>query len=553
MWGTTCQSSSRGATPWEAVDQALADLGATDPATTRWVWVKSPDIIPDLRVAINFGANRGVTLTDVVMVGEQLARVDFLRLADNENDVRDLLDAWELLVNDEPYFLSNDVVTEETKVKVPVEPYTARDGEEYDFRWERTTKTLRPFGPHVNEQAVELQAQTGSAVPIVEARFLIHHLLANEGGGLYYEFQGIKESNNEKQDDLTFFLASYGLDLSVVELLRSDQKWATLRSGITGRPRAVLIVPHLRSRPTVNQGNVYITLDSFYGDKAAELHPILNLVESRYRAIELIAEEPSGLLRFALFGGNADENGDLLAANEQHKLQRSAPRFVVTDTTVPPPHPAILEPAISCIRCHAAGEGWRELDDTYSVTRLLRSRVDVFGDQDDGFPDFETINRVAGLYTGDFDKLLDRAREDLGGSMAMLHPKPILLGDGTPVPVESGSILDGDATSQSWDSLGQTHREYWYAMVDTPEIAADMGYVAKDDLEARGFLISNLRPLPPDQFGIRPEDPRIAAILDGTPINRLDYEAVFLDVAHRIRYNVGLGKVSTEEVANPPQ
>jgi hypothetical protein len=151
--------------------------------------------------------------------------------------------------------------------------------------------------------------------------------------------------------------------------------------------------------------------------------------------------------------------------------------------------------------------------------------VDVFGDQGDGFPDFETINRVAGLYTGDFDKLLDRSREDLGGSMAMLYPQ---------------EVVEGDSTSKAWDSVGKVHRQYWYEMVDIPEIAADMGYTAEDDQDARGFLIANLKPLPPDQFGIRPEDPRIAAILDGTPINRLDYEAIFLDVAHRIRYNGGV-------------
>lgn len=555
----------RSGVPMDAVALALADISqdAHHAAYYRYVWVPSGD--KDEAAAVDVVVNTAISkspalLRGVRLGGNQLLRYDLRLLAPQEADLKKLLEQWEKFQDDEPYFLVNGldaksvvIITEDAKVHTPKETLgTAKVGERLPYlgdmtdkenAWYRVTFQGQPafilqshakkesseakarvMGPHCGEEAVQVVVATHSQVPIVRSDYFTRKALSTLDGGQYYEFRGIEKSPDNAKADIEHFLETFaGVTEADIAKLRSDQKVAMFRSQVTGKPRAVVMFSGAQSRISVNQGLVMITQDMRDSDVDPLADPMLNLLKFKFPAIELFAEMQNGMLAYALYTGDINGDGDYDAADGEGKLVRSAPDDIATDHTVPVPHTGRLQPAISCIRCHntkrgeTEPEGW--LDLTNDVQSLLKSRLDVFGEQKDGFPNQDTLDRLAGLYSGDLAKPLRRARDDFAEAMLRLTSNP---GD------ENAS-----AVTVAHTEIIKTYHGYWYDLVSPETACRELGFAVDGNPAAITLLKRLLPPLAPDELGISPEDARLGALKAGLSINRLQWEAVYADAAAR--------------------
>jgi hypothetical protein len=555
----------RAGVPMDAVALALDDVSqaAHHAPYFRYVWIPSGD--KDEAAAVDVAVNTAISrsplpIKGVRLGGNQLLRYDLRLLAPQDADLKRLTELWEQFEKNEPYFLIQGeavkavvIVTEESGIHTGEKSLgRVKPGESLEYLGDMTdaqddwfrvrfaggegyilqskakkeaTKTkARVMGPHCGEEAAQLVIATHSQVPIVRHDYFTRTVLSTLDGGLYYEFRGIEESPDENLSDIEHFLETFaGVTEADIAKLRSDQKVAMFRSQVTGKPRSVVMFSGAQGRISVNQGLVMITQDMRDADVDPLADPMLNLLKFKFPAIELFAEMQNGMLAYGLYTGDINGDGKYDPTHGEGELVRSAPDDIATDHTVPVPHTGRLQPAISCIRCHNTKrgelqpEGW--LDLTNDVQTLLKSRLDVFGEKGDGFPNQDTIDRLAGLYAGDLSKPLRRARDDFSEAMLRLTGNP---GDET-----------ASAVTVAHDRIVKTYHTYWYDLV-TPEIACrELGFSVDGNPAAITLLKKLLPPLAPDELGIAPEDARLGALKAGVSINRLQWEAVYADAAAR--------------------
>lgn len=565
--------AKRAGVPADAVALALADVAAAGEVAAfyRYVWVPTndEDDADAVDLAVATAISKSTVLHRGVRLGERrLLRYDARLLAPKDEDLKILLETWERFEGDEPYFLVNNgspsdalfedvlVITAETAKAMTPEgaagvvkrgdalPYhgemkdnngtwhevlyqgkpayiEAQNGKVESRKLEKTTPK-RVFGPHLGDEAAGLALACNSQVPIVRHDYFIRKVLSTLDGGLYYEFRGIVPSPDAGVSDLDHFLRTFaGVEIAVVESLRADQKAAVFRSGVTAKPRATMFFGGTQSRVTVNQGLVVITQDIADADFDAAQDPLQNIIRHKFAGIELFLEMPNGMLAYALYTGDANGDGKYTAPDEG-KLVRSVPDNIATDHLVPTPHTGRLQPAISCMRCHNAQrgnhkpEGW--IEHPNDVTTLLQSGLDVFGERTDGTPKQDTVDRGAGLYTGDLEKPLGRARDDYAEAVLRLTGNP---GTGD----DSGvTLVVGRAA--------KVYADYWYDMVTPVTAARELGFTSTPET-APGLLRQILPPLPQDEIGVAPEDLRLGALKAGLSINRFQWEAVYADAAYR--------------------
>lgn len=536
----------------QAVSVATADAAAMpSPGTLRYVWLHAdgPELVRAVDVAVNTACGQTSVLSRTVPIGSGVLRVDLANYAQDEAGLRSLVQTWERFAETEPYFLQpigllaaqSFAVSAETPLrvrgknvgKIPagtiVVPLRTVDGSE-DSRWHEVefqgvrgfipvtaVKVTdgaavegRVFGEHCGQDAVQLSALCSTSVPIVRADWLVVRMLSTLDGGLYYEFRGIGKSTDSKVSDFELFLRTFaGVTDRDVAALGSDSKVAMLRSNVTGKPRAVLLFSGAQAKSPVNQGLVAITQDPADGDVDPGADPLLNLAQASYAAIEVFAEMPNGLIAYGLYSGDLDGNGVFDRSKKEGEIQREAPPNIVVDHTVPEPHTARLQPAISCIRCHSKklGEDWTDgwLPAPNDVATLLDSGLDVFGDvrlAGGG------INRIASLYSGSWDKPFNRARDD--------HAEALLRLVGIPPEGQT-------AVSVAHGAVVAVYGRYAFDLV-TPAVAcAELGVQVGEN--ARETFSAVVPAASADGLAI--EDVRIGALKAGLAINRLQWEAVY--------------------------
>jgi hypothetical protein len=253
-----------------------------------------------------------------------LLRIDLAAYA-NQREPKtywELHSAWERLAADDPYFHVKTQVAIENSGQLAV----ASGRFSLPATGHRSPATLTVDGGWVGlEMAGSLRAATGSAGAVLRADYFIARVAAED----YYAWAGVPE----KQAD---FLSALGVDKGTIEKLAADSAANLFRSNITLKPRRVVRLPS-------PGGSIWLTLD--VDAESPDRDPIRNPVDVagpsgtqkyNFQASEVFFTRANGFWGLALYDAKGNR-------------QASVPDRVAKDAESPD---GIVQPLISCIRCH---------------------------------------------------------------------------------------------------------------------------------------------------------------------------------------------------------
>lgn len=519
-------------TPADACAMIIGDMGTlpeADRPYQRYIWIPEPSkaIIGAVNYAMNLSCSRSTVIVQPTLLGNgQLLRWDLRRLAPRDESVTELMSIWEEFQY-EPYFhiikttkdaLPTNAIAQEPQpsdptgslrfkienqlwYRSPAKTFFVWDGEAWirmDSLVNFKSEKIATYGAHCGlEQSVLMQGLAKSNATVVRYDYFLTKALSTLDGGLYYKFAGIKAKPSGGKSSQDAFLASLGADEDLVAALRTDQRVAMFRSNVTGKPRRIDAFQGAGVRPGSGTGLITVTHDIADENVDPRRDPIRNLLDFNDDAREIIAEKPNGLHIFALFDGDGN-------------LQDAAPDNVVKDHTIPSPHTARLQSAISCIRCHGPHEGFQPF--TNDVQKMLSGLLDVFGDLDGRSSIPDTLDRLAGLYAGDLQKPVQRGRDDYNSAVFRT--------------TGGMGVVDTSAV------VSQIYGGYNFSLVDAYTACLELGYQVPER-DAVGYLNQLLPPLQKDAVGVSPEDPVIGALKAGLKVNRYQWEQVYADAAFR--------------------
>lgn len=564
--------------PADAHALALTDLRTLPPGDQpfiRYLWVRDglDETAQALSLAVNQLSRANTIIRPVPLRAGKvlLQRLDLRHYAPRAPDLAAWLQLWEdfqldpvfslLLTRDSlkfvllrfPDWKGRGYLAGTRRQLVDCEPYThPEDGRVYRRRWEaqrvRGVQTLllqelqdveliRLPSSQLDLAAYgELAQRTASEAPVVSHGYFVYRTLSaieDQGlyallyGGRYYQFAGIRKGAKQGTDedalleDLGVGSVKDGLTArQLFERLRSDQRAAIFRSGVTGRPRQMEFFRTLAGRVDQGSGLISITHDLRDQDIDVGTHPIANLLAFKDFAREVIFQRPNNLHGYALF-------------NAAGKLQVEVPPDVAKDHTIPAPFTAKLQPAISCISCHEAegSDGWKPVANSVQALVGIKTKADIFGDLtqlDKTIPD--TIDRLAGLYGGDPEKALQRGREEYSAA--------VLRATG---PFRESAKGQTDVVKLAGGRLVKIWRNYWYDLVSPQHALEELGVRVVEPRDAQAVLGYLLQPVPETAVPvpaagviILPEDFRALALKAGLSINRSDWDLVREFAAYRV-------------------
>jgi hypothetical protein len=512
----------------------LADLNVqtlpeNDQPFYRYLW--TDDTSKDFHGAFNYALNTcvshsGTLYLPTILADGHLIRIDTRRLWPRTKHVEQFFPVYEELALIDPYFHTRGVIVQEKveQVKVTVPRYRAKDGKTYDYKFEdKVTKVETVAAEHAihlggldGDMSViqSLSEATASQAPILNAKWFIRVVTSSNSkeNGRYIQFRGFKKSQKDTSGKVVksaeqLWLESLGLDYEKIKNeLQSDQRIGKWRSNITGKPRAIEYVYTPGVRAAVGPVVVTLTRDYFTGSISAQNHPIKNLLNYKFDGTEAIGPLPNGMLSFLLF----DAAGELVEV---------APQELVSDRTVPSPHPADLQAPISCIRCHGPTEMWMDTKNDVMAFTKGNLGVNIYDDEsDEKLTPEETLDRISSLYTGELAEPLRISRNT--------HAKAtFLVTGGMDIPDVAKKISD-------------IYQEYRYDPV-TPQVACrELGYDVSAE-QAAAVFNAIVPKLPPNRHGIRAENVMVATLRAWSPntplyVNRDDWEQEFSDTMLRV-------------------
>lgn len=482
--------------PHHAVAAAALDAGSLGPVEAphyRYYWAidQAEEFHDAFAYALNTAASHSPNLYQPERLADgRLIRVDLRRIAPQADDYVRLVAILEGLAGVDPYF--------HTQGKRKVAPYKASDGKTYDFVVGTDLALHTDLQHHLL-----LTTLTGSAAPILRADWFMVKMLSVLDGGLYYKLRGI-EAKPAKGTAEQAFHASLGVDLKAAANLRSDERLAILESQVTFHPRVIEFLYGTNLRPSVGPSLLTITRDHNDGPIDGKRHVFKNLLNYRADGSEQIGTLPNGLPVYALF----DADGNLVD---------SAPGNLVSDRTRL--HgTTTLEPAGSCIRCHASEEGWKSARNDIALLTSGNFALDIFDDESSDVDPQDTIDRLRGLYSGDLEIPLRVART--------VHAKATF------------ELTGGAEPADVCGFIGKLLNDY--AGRVTPRIAClEAGYVVSDEMAVETYN-AICPPLPPNSLGVSPESLMLGVLRKWTPehpigVPRGDWEQEFADFALRVR------------------
>jgi hypothetical protein len=388
-------------TPQEALVLAMMDLRQQADEVKvqrRYLWCpnRSDEEIASAALALNMVCSQ--TPVDVyaqMLYNGNLIAVDLGILAPEPEEFAKIVRVWASLSDNEPYFHVPQRVTKSVSVKVP--RYQATDGKWYETKNENKEVASYLPAPYLGTLGQEIELAMGnpspstqSFAPILRVDQWIRQVMTTIDGGKYYEFRGLKVG----ETTLDEYLISRGVNQKQIEKIGSDER-AAMMSHVTAKPRSVTIFQGQGTRPSVGAALVSITDDPFDGEDRAEFDPFRQLLDAKTNGHEVFVTMPSGWVEFTLWDGNK-------------KLVAEAPPNLVADHTIPEPFTRRLQPAISCVRCHAPKSLWQPF--TNEVAVMLGDKLRVLGDLKGGNRQAQTLKRLAGLYSGDLGSVIREAQ-----------------------------------------------------------------------------------------------------------------------------------------------
>ena len=462
-------------TGWALSD--LVQLPETDRPFQRYLAIPSwgnEQWVP----ALNFGVNTAVSHAQTIQLGTVVAngwmvRYDLRRLSPRADTLVKTIATWDSLARQDPY------------LHVPASNIDAGEG-------------LAIVAPIIAADHAAVLANLSLSVGAVyRADWFLVKALSTLNGGAYYDFRQVIRKP-EKGTALDNWLSQRGLFVGTTQQVGGERRAAMFRSGVTAKSRRVDLFP------TLSGGLGSITRDVKDGNIQANSHPLRNLIDFDDDGSEIIVAQPNGL-------------HDYLLADGAGNIVDEAPPDLVRDHTIPPPHTSRLQPARSCISCHAleGEDGWRTVRN--DVQSLLKSNLNVFADLSKlGISREEAVDKLAGFYALDIehaDGLLARARRDYSTAV-----------------YRCAAGIQFDPSKSIVAQVGQLTtniiHDYDYAIVDPGRAALELGFKPPKDYQG-DLLADVLGPIDPTIEA----DPVVGFLRIGVGVNRTDWETVFQDAA----------------------
>lgn len=346
--------TSAAAGPSAAVELAAADASRLHPEKrvhTRYLDISphSPEQRVELATVVSFLLNsfsdrRQIRLPREIDSGHVvLLAFCFQDYVKTDKRRMQWHDAWERLVADDPFF---HVKT--TLLKGGQQQQVVVDGRWID-----------------QSQATALRTLTNSTGAVLRATYFVAKSARITDGGEYYELAGIPNQQHQ-------YFELFGIDVTKTIKVEARTGANLLISGVTRKPRRIL-------RLQGPLGGSYMTFDSALN--IAERDPLRTPIDAEggfhidYDAGEFISVAPNGLMKFALF------DSDL-------KRQDTVPDAIAKDDS-DPTGDGILQPMISCVRCHR-NQGLFAFED--DLEALTKQGVELLGADED------LVNKAAAFY-----------------------------------------------------------------------------------------------------------------------------------------------------------
>ncbi len=466
-----------------------------------YVWV-GPEPTTDIAKVDSLAVNSSLSHASTIQIpeltaGGRLIRWDLRKLAPNPKDFHRLLGVVNDLAFGEPYWNFDRKALGLGPVKTI--PYVWLDGKVYHQAHTEPTAATR-------DAYTILQRETGLLCPLVRADYLLRRISSTIQRGRYYHARGfiITETDahgkvTEKRLNETQILAQLGVSAELSRKLGGDDRVGIVRSNVTGQARAIEFIQGVL-------GPVRMTYDRFSDNEKIDSHPLYSLLKVVERADgkESIAELPNGLLLYWLTDGKGT-------------LVDEAPNKLVTDHRTPAPHPAQLYPMFSCVRCHGPNGGVQRTPN--DVQRLLRNPDDLDAFADFGGTGFSQldVDRLAGLYGGDFEKRARDARDRYADACF--------------------TATRGLTATKAADAFTTQYEGYWNDTVNAERQLLELGWKARSPQAANAALKTLLEPTEVNAFvdgrKVSLEDPLIVAPRLNIPIRRQDQERTFAEQFRR--------------------
>lgn len=477
-----------------AVQDALA-LKTLDPpqsaAGCLYLWIgpeENTNVAKVNSLAVNSALSHSSTIQlPELTAGGRLIRWDLAKLAPRPEDFRRLVGVINDLSIGEPFWHVDLKALGLPAAKCS--PFVWLDGKTYHA-------TFSVPAPATAEAYQILQHETGLKTPLMRADYFLRRISSTIQGGRYYHARGFitrDQHGKERRLTETEIFALFGNDVKLSRAVNGDDRVGIVRSGVTGQARAV----------EFGQGAIggwRITYDRFSDNERLFAHPLYNLLSVVEKADgrETIFEMPNGLLAYILTDGKGN-------------LVDEAPNKLVTDHRTPVPHPAQLFPPLSCVRCHGPAGGVQRTPN--DVQRLLRrsEQLDAFADfGGTGFAQ-KDIDRLAGLYGGDFDRRSRDARNRYADA--------------------TFTATRGLTAAEAAAEWASQYEGYFQTPVTADRQLLDLGWKARSPQAANKALETLLVKQETDLlvFGQKAtrEDPLMPAPRLGVPIRRQDQERIF--------------------------
>jgi len=486
------------AAAWAAQDALALRAKEQTAAGCLYLWVgpnEDSKVAKINSLAVNSALSHSATIQIPELTASgRLIRWDLAKLAPRPEDFKRLVGIINDLSVGEPYWHVDLKALGLPAVKC--DPFVWLDGKTYHA-------TFSVPAPATAEAYRILQRETGLKTPLMRADYFLRRISSTIQGGRYYHARGFiryDEHGKERRLNETEIFALFGNDVKLSRKVEGDDRVGITISGVTGQARAVEF-----GQGAIGQWR--ITYDRFSDNERLGAHPLYNLLSVVEKADgrETIFEMPNGLLAYILTDGKGN-------------LVDEAPNKLVTDHRTPVPHPAQLFPPLSCVRCHGPQGGVQRTPN--DVARLLRKPHDL-----DAFADFGgsglaavDIDRLAGLYGGDFEPRSRHARNRYADA--------------------TFTATRGLTAAEAAAAWADQYESYWQTPVTAERQLLDLGWAKPRSPQATNKALETLLVKQETDllvFGQKAtrEDPLMPAPRLGVPIRRQDQERIFAESFRR--------------------